>query len=108
MARESSTVNQGVPSFEYNPATRNYPLLFKLSQPLEELEGQLLNDFAGHTRTMRHIYHEHSVDRPFIQKNYKEALKRLEARGAIETYSSKRRPKNMFADHVSATFPSRS
>jgi len=79
MSRESSGGNQGVPSFEYNPATRDYPLLFELSRPLDELEGQLLNDFAGRTLTMREIYEEHSVDRPFIEKNYKEALKNLEA-----------------------------
>lgn len=108
MANESSAADQGVPSFEYNPATRNYPLLFELSRPLDELEGQLLNDFAGRTCTMREIYEEHSVDRPFTDTNYKEALKNLEAKGAIEAHSSKRRRKNTFADHVSASFPPRS
>lgn len=108
MAGESSAADQGVPSLEYNPATRNQRLLFELSRPLDELEGQLLNDFAGCTLTMRQIYEQHSVDRPFIEKNYKDALKNLEAKGAIETWSSKPRRKNTFADHVSATFPARS
>lgn len=108
MSRESSAADQGVPSFEYNPATRDYPLLFELSRPLDELEGQLLNDFAGRTLTMRGIYEEHSVDRPFVKKNYKEALKNLEARSAIEANPpADGRPKNTFADYVSVSFPAR-
>ena len=104
MSRESSTTNQGVPSFEYNPATRAHPLLFELSRPLDELEGQLLHDFAGRTLTMRQIYEAHSVDRPFLARHYKEALINLEAEGAIEADPPSRR-KNTFADHVSVSFP---
>jgi three-Cys-motif partner protein len=37
MAKESSSREQGVPSFEYNPATRQQPLLFELSRPLDDL-----------------------------------------------------------------------
>ena len=107
MSRESSAADQGVPSLEYNPATKNQRLLFELSRPLDELEGQLLNDFAGRTLTMREIYEEHSVDRPFLAKHYKQALKNLEAGGAITANSSKPRRKNSFADHVSVTFPAR-
>jgi three-Cys-motif partner protein len=109
MAGESSGAEQGVPSFEYNPATSNHPLLFELSRPLEDLEGQLLNDFAGRTLTMRKIYEKHSVDRPFIEKNYKQALINLEIKGAIEADPpSLSRRKNTFAGHVRTSFPSRS
>ncbi|MGI8911471.1 MAG: three-Cys-motif partner protein TcmP [Rubrobacteraceae bacterium] len=108
MAGESSAADQGVPSLEYNPATKDQRLLFELSRPLDELEGQLLNDFAGRTLTMRQIYEEHSVGRPFTDTNYKEALKKLEAKGAIETNPSiPPRRKNTFAKHVSVTFPAR-
>jgi hypothetical protein len=37
---------QGAPSLEHNPTTKAYPLIFKLSGPLDELEAQLLHDFA--------------------------------------------------------------
>ena len=47
MAKESSSSEQGVPAFEYNPATKNQPLLFELFRPLDDLENMLLNDFAG-------------------------------------------------------------
>ena len=106
MAGESSAANQGVPSLEYNPATKNQRLLFELSRPLDELEGQLLNDFAGCTLTMRQIYEQHSADRPFTETNYKEALKNLETKGAVEANPpAHQRRKDTFAKHVRATFP---
>ncbi len=103
MARESSSAPQGVPSFEYNP--RDYSLRFELSRPLDELEGQLLNDFAGRTLAMPEIYQKHSVGRPFLEKNYRQALKNLEAKGAFEVNSQKPRSKGTFAPHVRISFP---
>jgi hypothetical protein len=85
MAKESSSAPQGVPSFEYNP--RDYALRFELSHSLDELEGQVLNDFAGRTLTMPEIYQEHSVRRPFLEKNYRQILKDLEAKAAIDVNS---------------------
>ena len=37
MAKESTTADQGVPSFAYSPADESMPLLFELSRPLEDL-----------------------------------------------------------------------
>ena len=109
MASESSGANQGVPSFEYNPATKNYPLLFELTRPLDELEGQLLNDFAGRKLPMCKVYERHSVGRPFLVRHYKEALKNLEAKGVIKTEPpSPPRRKNTFAERVIVSFPARS
>lgn len=106
MSRESSAANQGVPSLEYNPASENQRLLFELSRPLDELEGQLLNDFAGRTLPMRQIYKLHSVDRAFVKRNYKDALLNLEDRRAVQTDPpANKRRKNTFADHVSVSFP---
>ena len=45
MAKRSSAAQQGVASFEYNPADRRFPLLFDLARPLDELEGMLLSAF---------------------------------------------------------------
>lgn len=109
MAGASSTSDQGVPSLEYNPAARDQGLLFELSRPLDDLEGQLLHDCAGRTLTMRQIYEEHSVDKPFTESNYKEALKNLEAKDAIQTDPPiPPRRRNTFAKHVSVTFPASS
>lgn len=104
MAKESSSESQGVPTFEYNPADSRQQLLFELARPLDDLEGLLLTDFAGRTLTMLKIFEEHNVDRPYIKRNYKDALLRLEAAGRIITNPSKRKA-GTFGDQVLVTFP---
>ncbi|MEQ8538959.1 MAG: three-Cys-motif partner protein TcmP [Coleofasciculus sp. D1-CHI-01] len=104
MAKESSTTEQGVPSFEYNLATNFQPLLFELSRPLDELTDMLLDEFAGQTMTMIEVYQRHHIGKRYIKKNYKDALLKLEAKGKITAEPSKRR-KNTFADTVRVTFP---
>ena len=73
MARESSKVEQGVATFEYNPADRHYPLLFELSRPLDDLAEMLLADFSGQRLRMEEIYEGHHVGKPYIKRNYKDA-----------------------------------
>jgi DNA-directed RNA polymerase specialized sigma subunit len=107
MAKESSDQMQGVPSFEYNPATLKQPLLFELNRPLDELEGMLLDTFAGKTMTMKEIYDQHHVGKPYISKNYKKALSNLESQGKITVHSpvGKKRRQGTFADDLKVTFP---
>lgn len=109
MAKESSTADQGVPSFAYNPSLKTQGLLFELSRPLDELGGLLLNRFASQQLTMKEIYERHNVGTPFIEQNYKAVLMSLEREGKItaDPPASKRRA-NSFADHVLVTFPGRS
>ncbi len=83
MAGESSQNEQGVASFEYSPADARQPLLFALSRPLDELEQMLLAKFAGRSVTLEQVYEEHNVDTPYIEKNYKDVLRNLEAAGKI-------------------------
>jgi hypothetical protein len=78
MAKESSVIEQGVPSFTYSPADAAMPLLFSLNTPLSHLENALLKKYAGRTITMEQIYVEHSIDRPYIKKNYRDTLLNLE------------------------------
>jgi hypothetical protein len=105
MARESSTEDQGVASFTYSPADASMPLLFSLSQPFDALKNLLVTDFAGETLTMRKIYEDHSVDTPYLPRNYKQALRELEIAGKItaDPPLSKRKGTS-FADHVAVTF----
>lgn len=110
MAKESSTITQGVPSFEYNPASRNQPFLFELSRPLDDLANMLLKQFAGQTLKMIEIYNFHHVGKPYIKSNYKEILTKLEAgkKITVKPHSSKRRKmkgKITFSDNVLVTFP---
>jgi hypothetical protein len=74
MAKESSEQTQGVPSFEFSPAAERFPMLFELSRPLEDLAEMLLKQFAGETLTMNEVYLRHCVGRPYIARNYKQAV----------------------------------
>jgi three-Cys-motif partner protein len=112
MAKQSSTSEQGVPSFTYSPADEQYHLLFALSRPLHDLEDMLATDLAGQTLTVKEIYEMHSVDRPYVKKNYRDVLRKMEATGAIRTDppASERPMRNgerTFADHVIVKFPKR-
>ena len=104
MARESSSQTEGIPSFEYNPADflPKQCLLFQLSRPFHDLKKMLLEEFVCQTLTMREIYEQHNVDKPYIKKNYKDVLLELEEEGKIT--ASKHR-KGTFGDSVMVTFP---
>lgn len=105
MAKESSSHDDGVASFEYNPVDKigiKQGLLFKLTRPISDLGDRLLADFSGKSIKMIDIYKEHSVDTPYISKNYKEALLQLEQDGKITTEKHR---KNTFGDNVLVHFP---
>lgn len=104
MAKESSEENQGVPSFEFVPPSSAYQqLLFELNRPLDELEELLLRGFRGQTLTMKEIYERHCVDTPYISRNYKEVLKKMEDESKISV--SGRKNNRGFADYLKVTFP---
>ncbi len=110
MAGESSDVNQGVPTFEYSPASEKFPTLFELLRPLDDLADMLSEEFAGKTTTMYKVYSSHSVGRPFLKRNYKRVLAKMEADGkCVATPPGAERQKRngevTFADQVVVTFP---
>ena len=106
MANESSSNVQGVPSFEYSPASKRQPFLFELSRPLKELGDSILIEFAGQTLSMYDVYYKHNVGRQYIKRNYKSVLRKLESEGAIIAKPPfKKRPKDTFADRVQIIFP---
>lgn len=110
MAKESSTHEQGVPTFEYNPATSDQPLLFELARPLDDLEDMLLDYFAGRSLTMQDVFDQHNYGRRYIKKNYKDVLTKLEQAGKIvgDPPCAKRRKINgvpSCADATRFTFP---
>jgi hypothetical protein len=110
MAKESSSRTQGVPSFEYNPATIRTPLLFDLSRPLEGLGDMLLKEFAGKKMRMIDVFNQHHVGKRFVERNYRDVLTQLEKDGKIKAVPpAKDRPKRSgkptFADDVLVIFP---
>ncbi|MEW6716129.1 MAG: three-Cys-motif partner protein TcmP [Chloroflexota bacterium] len=109
MAQESSKLEQGVPTFEYNPTDAMYPILFEFSRPLDDLADMLLNDFAGQDITVRQIYERHHIGKRYIVRNYKDALRKLEAEGKIKAdplaeRRRKRKGEVTFADTVRVKF----
>jgi len=106
MAKESSTHDQGVPSLTYSPADASMPLLFSLARPLDQLREDLLKEFSGQNLTTTEIFERHSVDKPYIMKNYKDTLKKLEEDGQITVTSlNGKRRTGTFADHLLVKFP---
>ena len=116
MAKEGTNLDKGVPSFEYNPATRHQSLLFEYSRPLDDLADMLMKYFAGKTVTMQQIYNQHydrfTVGTRYVKKSYRECLIKLEADGKIQTDPpASERPKRKgnvtFGPRVKVTFPPR-
>ncbi|MCC6148976.1 MAG: three-Cys-motif partner protein TcmP [Planctomycetes bacterium] len=112
MAYASSSDQQGVASFEYNRASVKQQFLFGLNRPLDKLEDDLLERFAGRSLTMEQVFEQHNVGTPFVEKNYKDALAKLEAKGkitadppAVATPGKKARRKGTFAGSVRVSFP---
>ena len=105
MAKESSTEDEGVPSFTYCPADASMPLLFSLAQPIGHLKESLRQCFAGRDLTLQEIYEAHSVDTPYVKKNYREVIKQLEADNIVSARSTKgKRRAFTYPDHVRVKF----
>ncbi|WFF71821.1 three-Cys-motif partner protein TcmP [Proteiniclasticum sp. QWL-01] len=110
MAKESSDTKDGVANFEYNPREMYYrqgTLFDLLSRPLDELQGMLIEQYAGRTIDFLELYEEHSVDRPYIKKNYKEVLRTMFDTGLISAVNPKTNNpprKGSFSDEMRITF----
>lgn len=106
MAKCSSEIDQGVPSFQYCSATNKQRFLFSFNRPLDDLSQMLLDEFKGQSLTMLEIFRRHNVGKPFIDKNYKDVLYQMEKKGVIraEPPMSTRR-KNTFGNNVLVIFP---
>nr|WP_081670346.1 three-Cys-motif partner protein TcmP [Rhizobium leucaenae] len=107
MASASSTTDQGVASFAYSPADISMPLLFELARPLDDLEGMLKREYVGKTASMRAIYEQHSVGRPYLSKHYKNVLAKMDDAGAVTVIDPQGKPRKRgsFADRLMVTFP---
>lgn len=110
MHKESTDSVAGVASFEYNPRDVHFKqgsLFDMLSRPLDDLKEMLLREYGGRTIRFNQLYEEHSVDKPYIKKNYKDVLKILLGNGdikAINPKTGKPPRKGSFSDHIQITF----
>lgn len=110
MHGESQIVIDGIADYCFDPRLPgNYTPPTPLISPLYELEQEMLEFFAGRSLPMKQIYLNHHVGTPYVEKNYKAALLRLEAQNKITTNppSEKRRMmkgKRTFGDKVIVSF----
>ena len=110
LAGRSSSRRQGVPSLGFNPAEVRQPML-PFGKPLDQLEEDLLQRFAGREMTVQQVFSEHNVDTKYVMRNYKEALRRMEEKGVVvATPAADARPltagdKVSMADDVIISFP---
>jgi hypothetical protein len=110
MHKESSDNIGGVASFEYNPRDLYYKqgsLFDLLSRPLDDLHGVLIKRYTGRTIDFDALYAEHSVDTPFIRKNYKDVLTTMYEQGIISAVNHKNgNPprRGTFSDDMRITF----
>lgn len=85
-AKESTSFEDEVPSLEHNPAGKNgQGLLFS---PLGQLEMDLKETFAGMSLTTEQIYHQHHNGKPYILKNYRQAVLNLKEAGVVSIHPS--------------------
>lgn len=76
----------GIPTYEYNPAEQNAKLTNLFSDDnyrIQDLADELALLFKGKITSRKQIYQEHSIGKPYVENNYKEALLILEQQGAI-------------------------
>lgn len=119
MGGESSIDDHGVPTYGFNPLDKDAikeqekaPPLFDIRpDPIHDLAEGLVRAFAGRTLTTQQIYHEHGLGKPFLLKNYQDALRRLEEAGRIKAdppaSERVRAGKVTFSEKVVVSFPSK-
>lgn len=112
MQREASRVGAGAVLFEYDPKNELQPRLLEHESHLGDLRRELAGTFAGRTLAMVEVYEQHHVDRPWVKRDYKQALSRMEEEGHLRAKPPRgqRRLRNgepTFADDVVVTFPPR-
>jgi three-Cys-motif partner protein len=110
MYKESSSITGNVASFEYNPRDIHYKqgsLFDLLSRPLDDLQDMLLQTYTGCTVNFAKLYEEHSVNKPYVRKNYKDVLQTMltdEKITAVNPETRKPPRKGTFSDEMRITF----
>lgn len=113
MAGESSSNDQGVASFAFNPLDKTerseQGTLWAMSSAVDDLGSSLMKEFAGRKISVGEIYRKHSVGKRFVLKNYQDAIKKLDADGRVQTNppveKRTRANKVTLSETVEVTFP---
>jgi three-Cys-motif partner protein len=103
MAKASTTRDEGVASFEYNP---HPPMFVTDGRSVAALSQELITAFPGRALTVKQIFELHSPGKLYILRNYQDALMRLEGQGRVTpSKPASERPAGTLAQHILITFP---
>lgn len=111
MYTHSSEYDDGVASFSFGASpspTAQLELPSIAPKLLDILGEELCTCFAGKRLTVKKLHEMHQVGKPYVLRNYKEALRRLEGSGKIVCDPSDRVFRNgvkTMADEVWIAFP---
>ena len=109
MSKRSSRIESGVASLEFDSITHGDELQFELISRIDDLESLLLRAFVNQTLSMGEIFKTHSIGKPYIKSNYKEAIRRMEQRELVKCdpeaqLRPMRKGKRTVSDTVVVTF----
>jgi hypothetical protein len=112
MAAESSTSSHGFPSYEYSPAAAAASPQFDLHDPIADLADELIRNYGGVRITVGELIARSEPTTLYLERNYKDAITRLELAGQIEAAppAAARRQRGgrvTCGPNVMLTFPSR-
>ena len=105
LGKESSWTEGGTPGYECSPKPKEASILDCLD-PVDELAEELGTTYAGQVMTVAKLYLDHALERLHTPRQYKDALKRLEANGRLQaTPPASERREDTLADHIVIQFP---
>lgn len=107
MVREHTWIRSGNQPLGFSETEANSSLFFFLDTTLDDLCKELVEFYSGETLSVKDVYERHTVDRPYVKKDYKEVLKKLEKDGLVNIIPApgKIRSKHGLADHLIVSFP---
>ena len=107
MGRVAGIRNRGQTTFSQEKRKKTWSVpYFLLTQPMSKLRESLLNHFEGQDVFLDYIYKTHSIDTPYVMKNYREVITKLEDDGVVTAYSTKgQRRGQTYPEHVRIRFP---
>jgi hypothetical protein len=122
MATHSVVDADGIPYLEYHIEKENYASavptqlsLFEIEEikpagRMKYLKEEILQHFKGKSVTVKDMVEEHHINKPYLSRNYKEALKQLERETKVTINPPARERRVVkgvltLADACTVTFP---
>lgn len=108
MAKAGGSSPDGVPTYEYTPPVDYQQFGLFDGQRIEDLMDDLVRQFAGRRLTVKEIYKEHGFGKPYVPRNYKAALIRLEEQQMVTaSRPAGQRRNGTLADSIEMRFKKR-